>query len=73
MLRMKWERLNRGWSQEHISRVARIASSDVSKIERGVLRPYPRQVQRLEKMFGLRSEELLQEVHLVDAAAHAIS
>jgi transcriptional regulator with XRE-family HTH domain len=62
MLRIKAERLKRGWRQEDLGFYARMAGADVSRIETGRLQPYPTQVARLAKALGLKPEELLEEV-----------
>jgi len=59
MLRIKWERLKREWTQEHLGRLAQMAGADISKIERGLLQPYPGQQERLAQALGLTPAELL--------------
>jgi transcriptional regulator with XRE-family HTH domain len=62
MLRIKVERLRRGWRQEDLAFYARMAAADVSRIETGRLKPYPTQLVRLAKALDLGPEELLTEV-----------
>jgi ribosome-binding protein aMBF1 (putative translation factor) len=62
MLRIRVERLKRGWRQEDLAFYARMAAADVSRIETGRLVPYPTQVARLAKALGLKPAELLEEV-----------
>ena len=62
MIRMKYERLKRGWRQEDLGFYARIAGADISRIEIGRLKPYPTHIERLCKVLGLAPEELLEEV-----------
>jgi transcriptional regulator with XRE-family HTH domain len=59
MLKMKAERLKRGWRQEDLAFYTRMAAADISRIETGRLRPYPSQVARLEQVLGIPAEELL--------------
>lgn len=62
MKRMKAERLRRGWNQVVPSYRGKVAVSDYSKIETGRSQPYPAQLKRLAKVFGLKPGELLEEV-----------
>ena len=62
MVRLKVERLKRGWSQQDLAFHARMASADISRLERGWARPYPNQARRLADILGISEEELLQEV-----------
>jgi transcriptional regulator with XRE-family HTH domain len=41
MIRLREERLKRGWSQTELSARTRIASPDISAIERGVKQAFP--------------------------------
>jgi transcriptional regulator with XRE-family HTH domain len=59
MLRIKWERLKREWTQEKLGRLAQVAGADISKIERGLLHPYPGQQERLAQVLGITPAELL--------------
>lgn len=60
MLRVKAERLRRGWSQLDVAYRARVQPSELSRIERGLVIPYPRQAERLSKVFGLPADTLQQ-------------
>ena len=62
MVRLKAERLQRGWTLQDLGYKARIQASDISKIERQVLRPYPAQLARLAKVLKCPAEDLLLEV-----------
>jgi transcriptional regulator with XRE-family HTH domain len=59
MLRIKWERLKHEWTQEQLGRLAQMAGADISKIERGLLQPYPGQQERLAQALGIPPAELL--------------
>ena len=59
MLRIKWARLKREWTQEQLGRLAQMAAADISKIERGLLHPYPGQRERLAQVLGIVPAELL--------------
>ena len=64
ILRIKSERLNRGWTQTALAYFARMSSADVSRIENGRMVPYPGHAQRLARVLGLEPLELLEEVEL---------
>ncbi len=56
--RMKAERLRRQWTQTDLAYHSRMSPSDVSRIENGLLIPYPGYAKRLAKALGLSPEEL---------------
>lgn len=60
MLRVKAERLRRGWSQLDVAYRARLQPSELSRIERGLAVPYPGQAERLSRVFGLPADALQQ-------------
>lgn len=65
MLRLSYERIQRGWSKAHLARQARLDQALVSKFEAGRARPYPRELRRLAAALGLSANEegwLLDEV-----------
>jgi ribosome-binding protein aMBF1 (putative translation factor) len=62
MLRIRWERLRRGWTQTALAYKARLSASDVSKIETGMLRPYPKQARALGAALQVPTNALLEEV-----------
>ena len=62
MLRIKQERLKRKWNQTVPAYKARLSVSDFSRIESGRNQPYPGQLKRLAKVFGLDPGELMEEV-----------
>ena len=62
MLRIRAERLKRHWSQTDLGGRARVATSDVSRIENGRLIPYERQISRLARALKLRPDQLLEPV-----------
>jgi len=62
MTRLRAERLQRGMGLQDIGFHVRMSASDISKIECGRLKPYPSQAQRLADFFGLKAEEMLEEV-----------
>ncbi len=73
MLRLKIERLKRGWRQEDLGFYARMAAADISRIERGWMRPYPSWAARLAQVLGIKAEELFKEVETSDADYTAYS
>ena len=75
MVRLRLERLKRGWSLQTLGFHTGIQGAEISKMERGILVPYPTQRERLARVMGLRVDELLEEVASQDVsqaeAAHA--
>ena len=57
-MRLREERLRRGWSQTRVAALSGIASPDVSALERGVKPVYPGWRRRLAEVFGMTEEEL---------------
>lgn len=62
MLRVRSEPLRRGWSQTVLAYHAGLSASDVSRIENGMQRPYPKQAAGLARALEIRVERLLEEV-----------
>ena len=62
MLRMKLERLRRGWNQTKLAYLARTSGPEISRIETGRARPYPKQLKRLAKVLRLSPDVLMQEI-----------
>lgn len=62
MLRLKQERLRRGWSLTQLTVRTRIDSAALSKIERGVWPCGPEWRRRIAAAFGLPEEVLFAEV-----------
>lgn len=58
--RMKAERLRRQWTQTDLAYHSRMSASDISRIENGLLIPYPGYAERLAKALGLSPAELQQ-------------
>jgi transcriptional regulator with XRE-family HTH domain len=67
MLRMKVERPRRGWTQTVLAYRARTSAPEVSRIETGRTRPYPRQLARLAKALGLTPSDVLEEVEVAQS------
>lgn len=59
--RLKEYREARGLSQVELSRLARVAASNLSAIERGRLLPWPKIKKRLAKALKCSEVELFQE------------
>jgi transcriptional regulator with XRE-family HTH domain len=59
MTRLQAERLQRRWRQDDLAYHSRLASSDVSKIESGRLRPTPGQLERLGRALGVDPSRLM--------------
>lgn len=58
MLRLREERLRRGWSLTKLTVVTGINSSSLSQIERGKLTAFPAWRRRLAAAYGLPEEAL---------------
>lgn len=50
-------RTRKGWSKSELARQSGLHVSTVSQIENGRLAPYPGQIAKLEKAFGLEPEK----------------
>jgi transcriptional regulator with XRE-family HTH domain len=59
---LKYARLMREWSLDRLGGEANVAASDLSKIERGRLLPYPPQLERLSRVLGIPTDRLMEEV-----------
>ena len=66
MLKIRAERLRRNWSQTQLAARANLSSSQVSQIETGRIKPYPRQIHRLARALEIPADELLVSVKYVD-------
>jgi transcriptional regulator with XRE-family HTH domain len=62
VLRLRAERLKRGWSQTQVSMRTGIATPDVSAVERGRRYPHPGWRRRLAAAFQIPESELFSEV-----------
>jgi transcriptional regulator with XRE-family HTH domain len=62
MTRVKCERLKRGWSLQALGYRAGIQAGEVSKIERRLAVPYPKQLKSLARVLGVGEAALLEEV-----------
>ena len=69
MLRLKAERLKRGWTQNVLAYHARVQPAEISRFERGHARPYPGQAERLARALELTPDSLLDSVQAVEALA----
>jgi transcriptional regulator with XRE-family HTH domain len=62
MFRMTAERRRRGWTQTDLAYKAKVAISEISRIETGRAKPYPGQQARLARALQLDPATLLDEV-----------
>lgn len=62
MSKIKELREARGWSRSELARQARMDAGDVSKIERGILVPYPGQVMKIARALDVRATEIANEL-----------
>ncbi len=67
MMRLKAERISRGWTHADLGRAARVGCPEISRIECRHLIPYGVQAQRLAAALGIRVDQLTEEVELVVA------
>ena len=61
MIRLKVERLKRGWSQTELAFKSKVAISEISRIETGRLQPYPSQIKRLARALQVDAAVLLED------------
>ncbi len=66
MLKMKAERLRRGWVQVELAFHAEMSPADVSRYETGRMQPYPAHRERLARVLGIAPDELTLEVRIDD-------
>jgi putative transcription factor len=59
---IKAEREKRGWSQEQLAKKIQEKESVIKKIENAEITPEPGLVEKLEKLFGIKLRETVQEV-----------
>jgi transcriptional regulator with XRE-family HTH domain len=62
MLKIRQERLSRGWSLADVTVRTGIAGANLSMIERGVIPAYPGWQKRLAKAFRMSRADLFREV-----------
>lgn len=67
MLRIRFERIRRGWTQRQLSRLARVTQSDISLIEIGRLLPTQDELGRLALALDVATPaDLLRDVVAVE-------
>jgi ribosome-binding protein aMBF1 (putative translation factor) len=71
MLRIEFERRQRGWSQRDLAHVSRVSQQEISLIERGRLIPTDEQASRLARTLQVRGGDLLATVRSADIAVPA--
>jgi len=64
MLKLKAERIRKGWTQLDLACHARVQPAEISRFERGQAKPYQGQATRLAEVLGLAKDELLEQVAL---------
>jgi transcriptional regulator with XRE-family HTH domain len=60
LLRIKAERLQRGWTQTQLAARSGLSTSDISRIETGRFKPYPKQALRIARALKVAPECLLE-------------
>jgi transcriptional regulator with XRE-family HTH domain len=58
VLRIEFERKKRGWRTEDLAHYARVPGAEISRIENGHTRPYPRHAARPAAVLKIRPEKL---------------
>ena len=58
MNRIQELREAQGFSRSELARRARMDASDVGKIERGIMRPYPGQIMKLARALGVTATQI---------------
>lgn len=66
MNRLRFERLERGWSQHKVGVIARVNQSTLAQIELGNLKPSPAVLARLASVFRVPPSALLEPVAIAD-------
>jgi transcriptional regulator with XRE-family HTH domain len=61
VVRMKAERLRRGWTQIDLAYHSRVHPAEISRFETGIARPYPGQARRLAAALCLEPSQLLED------------
>ena len=67
MLRMRQERIRRGWTQGELGEKVGVTKQTINDIEKGRSGPGYKVLVRLEDLFGLSHRELLADVPEKDA------
>lgn len=62
MSRIQELRVAHGFSRSELARRARMDASDVGKIERGIMRPYPGQLKKIAKALGASAIEIANDM-----------
>ncbi|MGH9321811.1 MAG: helix-turn-helix domain-containing protein [Vicinamibacteria bacterium] len=62
MIRLKAERLARGWSQRDLARRVGLYPSDVSRVENGRGTAYPGHIEKIAKVLDVPLKRALEEV-----------
>ncbi|NOT26097.1 MAG: helix-turn-helix transcriptional regulator [Acidobacteria bacterium] len=60
MIRLKAERLRRGWTQIDLAYHSRVHPAEISRFETRIARPYPGQARRLAAVLCLEPSQLLE-------------
>ncbi len=68
LLRLKVERLRRGWTQTDLALRTRLVAQDISKIENGWLIPRPDQLERLAFALEIPLAAVLQRMDVAETA-----
>jgi transcriptional regulator with XRE-family HTH domain len=63
---LKLRRLQKGWNQTDVARLARLTQQEISLIEQGRLIPRPHELVRLAQIFGVAPSEILEQVPAPD-------
>lgn len=69
MLRLRYERSRRGWSQTQLAAAARMHTQQVSAIENGMMKPYPSQLLRLARALDIPEDDVASLLDEVDDVA----
>lgn len=51
-------RVQRGWTRAELARRTRMDASDIGRIERGQMRPYPGQARKIAAALGIQPEAI---------------
>lgn len=62
MLRLEFERRKRGWTQTELAYQASMTAADISRYEKGRMKPYDSHILRLSMVFDITPNKLMEEV-----------
>lgn len=65
-IRVKYERLLRGWPQKYVASKVKVPQSNLCGVENGNIKPWKKIRERLSFLYGISEEELFKPIELKD-------